>query len=621
MLPSRTQWILPEIDDQQAVTLQKELGVSPILARLLVHRKLGETKQARDFLHPSVEQLHNPMLIKGMDQIIGEICRAIQEQWHISVHCSPSLDAYISASLLINMAVVLGVPREWIRFGETAKEDHLAQTLRLMVDHSIDVSSVESGGNSIVFLSRDSLKEGYPFQQLSCSGLAFKIAQALLGESSYAFLDLAALGTLASRLPLLGENRVIVKSGLDALSRSKNLGIKAFMKTAQLGTRVSPQSIASDILKRLPNHEETVFLFTSDQREELLLACEALTSEWAENGDAFPEVIHIDATSEVKDWTVANIEELQMLAPFGYGNEPPIFMLGQVELESVRSIGLSQQTLKCTLKKEDQSLEAVGRAGLGDSISFISKHAVANIVGEPVIHEWNGIRKPQFFIQDLSIPHPQIFDYRGTNDKLQKIRAFSEPNSIVLCFRKESLAELAGFAGADHPKIILTAKEEQLQFNSFIPSVFWYDMPSSMDELKTVFRLLPDYGRLYCLFGSEHRNRLASIPSREQFKWLYAWMKSKQFLRAEAIPALAKSRGISENALQFMFQVFMELGFMKYERCFFELVPSPHKKELTMAKAYQSKQQELKLETEILYSSFEVLCQSINQDKILHSKL
>ncbi|MEW9667247.1 single-stranded-DNA-specific exonuclease C-terminal domain-containing protein [Ammoniphilus sp. 3BR4] len=618
MLPSRTNWIIPEIDEQQAESLQKELGISSVLAKLLVSRQLGEPAQAKDFLHPSVAHLHNPLSIRGMEGVVSKILRAIQEQWRISVRCSRSLDAYISASLLMKMIEAGGGLREWIQFTDTEMEDQLLGSIRLVVDSPSD--------SHVISLHPESLKDGYPFPQLSCSGLAFKVAQALLGESAYALLDLAALGTIASGLPLVGENRVIVKTGLDMLPRSKNLGIKLLIQTARLSARVSSQALAATILRRIPKDKEAVFLLTSDQREELLKACEALSSEWTED-DLLPReisplssgVAHIDATSHIGDWTVANIEELQLLAPFGCGNEPPIFLLNQVELDNVRSIGLSQQDLKCTIIKEDQAIEAVGSDGLGSSASFISKNAVADAVGEPVIHEWNGVRKPQFLILDLRISHCQVFDYRGTKDKLQKIRFFSEPDSIVLCFRNESLAELAGLVGAEHPKVIQVEKEEQLQFKGFIPSVFWYDMPNSLEELKRVFRLLPEYGRLYCLFGSEHRNRLASIPSRDQFKWLYGWMKNRQSLRAEAIPALAKSRGISENALQFMFQVFLELGFLKYERALFELVPTPEKKELTMSKAYRSKQNELELETEILYSSFEVLCEVINQGKIIHS--
>ncbi|MCX5680790.1 MAG: single-stranded-DNA-specific exonuclease RecJ, partial [Candidatus Omnitrophica bacterium] len=84
----------------------------------------------------------------------------------------------------------------------------------------------------------------YPFGSLAAVALAFKVAQALLGASYKENLDLVALGTIADVVPLYGENRIFVKLGLTAIEKTKNLGLKALIKTARIkGKRITPRFV------------------------------------------------------------------------------------------------------------------------------------------------------------------------------------------------------------------------------------------------------------------------------------------------------------------------------------------------------------------------------------------
>ncbi|WP_164984828.1 single-stranded-DNA-specific exonuclease C-terminal domain-containing protein [Ammoniphilus sp. CFH 90114] len=623
MLPSRTQWVTPEIDEQAVATLQREIGISSVLARLLVHRQLHNPEQARTFLHPSLDHLHSPNVIPGIEMNVARIQKRMEEKKPIVVECALYLDSVIAASLLINLIIAAGGPKELVQV-YAAKQERIPATEEFVVTVGIFEETVHK---EKIIIHPDILKGESPFPRLSCSGIAYKFAQALLGESSQQFLDLAALGTLAAQSSLIGENRIMVKFGLDSLKRSKNIGIKALVKAIRLNKQVAPQLMAVTILNNISAQMELVHLLTADPGDDLASIVEALfqnskesVQHVQEETDSLATRVDIDAESRVSDWNLATIEGLELLAPFGSGNLPPMFIIRQAELRDIRQVGLGQQDLKCTLIQEDVGIEAVGSDGLGQIVPQVSKNAVADIVGEPAIHEWNGVRRPQFLIRDLAIHHSQIFDYRGTNHKLDKIKKFAEPNSVFLCFRKESLAELSALVeGKKNYQVCLVPDEQHLYLHEFIPTLFWYDMPHSMDELRKVLRELPQYGRLYCLFGSDHRNQLASIPSRDQFKWLYGLLRTRQSLRVESIPAVAKARGVSENAIDFMIQVFLELGFLKYERSLIEVVPTPEKKDLAESHSYKMKQHELVMETEILYSNFEVLCQIINQDKIIHN--
>jgi len=76
----------------------------------------------------------------------------------------------------------------------------------------------------------------YPYKELSAAGLVFKLSQVLIGEVAFEFLDLVALSTISDIAPLTGENRILVKRGLELLSERKNTGIKALSEVAKMKT-------------------------------------------------------------------------------------------------------------------------------------------------------------------------------------------------------------------------------------------------------------------------------------------------------------------------------------------------------------------------------------------------
>src|SRR5690606_1713514 len=95
-------------------------------------------------------------------------------------------------------------------------------------------------------------EDGYPFQELSGAGVAFKLAHALYGKVPEHLLDLAAIGTVADLVPLRGENRLLVKKGLEKLQTTERPGIQALLKKSGIGFQsVNEDSIAFAIGPRI----------------------------------------------------------------------------------------------------------------------------------------------------------------------------------------------------------------------------------------------------------------------------------------------------------------------------------------------------------------------------------
>jgi len=280
-------WILLISDDSQAQALAEAAAISPVLARLLLHRGIGDADAVARFLRPSLDHLHSPYLMTGMSAAVERLSAAIANCEQVLIYGDYDVDGTTAVVILKTAIELCGgragfhVPHR-IRDGYGMKDDVIeraaAEGVRLIisVDTGIRAFSAAEAARRVgvdLIVTDHHLPEAsqgvpaalsvlnpnqsgceYPCKALCGAGVAFKLAQALLANNGRerllpSFLKMVAIATIADAVPLVGENRVFAKLGLEGLRRPVNAGLKALLEVAQLnGSRAL---VASDVAFRL----------------------------------------------------------------------------------------------------------------------------------------------------------------------------------------------------------------------------------------------------------------------------------------------------------------------------------------------------------------------------------
>ena len=324
-------WLIPRIDGQQARRLAAALGVSPAAARVLLHRGYGDAEVARRFLRPSLEDLHDPRLMLGLEPALERLRCAIAAREKILLYGDYDVDG-TTAVVILQTALELAGGQAGFHIPHRLKDGYGMQTdvveraasegftLLVSVDTGIRAGEVvrraaELGIDVIVtdhhppdaelppalaVLNPKQPGCSYPEKDLCGVGVAFKLVQALLGSLGWppeklarmlqSFLKLVAIGTVADVVPLTGENRVLVKHGLAELRAVRNPGLRALLEVAgfapgdvptagQVAFRIAPRLNAAG---RMAEADRVIrLLTTADEAEARRIAGElhALNAE------------------------------------------------------------------------------------------------------------------------------------------------------------------------------------------------------------------------------------------------------------------------------------------------------------------------------------------------------
>ena len=261
-------WQIREQDSISQDRLMKAISISPIIAQLLVNRNIKTVKDAEFFLNPSLLNLHDPFLMKSMAQAVARIKRAISGKEKILIYGDYDVDG-ISATALLS-TVLKRLKADVDTFIPSRLEDgyglsaqnissihkrgiELIITVDCGITAIVEVDILNSLGIDIIITDHHTpgdklpdtdiilnpLQEGcsYPDKNLAGVGVAFKLASGLLGKDDnwlYEQLDLVSLGTVADVVPLIGENRILVKNGLSELTHTKKEGLRALIEESYL---------------------------------------------------------------------------------------------------------------------------------------------------------------------------------------------------------------------------------------------------------------------------------------------------------------------------------------------------------------------------------------------------
>jgi single-stranded-DNA-specific exonuclease len=279
---------IPRYDLAGALRLSRELGVSHVLAQILVRRGLSDPQAAREFLDCSTQ--HPPAAFAGLPRAVAAIERQVAQAGRITVHGDYDVDGVCATAVMVRALQARGAQADWFLPSRTqdgygltgATLSRLAARgtkLLLTVDCGItaveEVELARQAGIEVVITDHHRPRPdgrlpdcpilhpavcGYPCPELCATAVAYKLALALGSPTAQEDLDLVALATVADLMPLRDENRYLVRAGLRALAGTAKVGLRALMEVARcdpsaldsgtLGFRLAPRINAAGRLAR-----------------------------------------------------------------------------------------------------------------------------------------------------------------------------------------------------------------------------------------------------------------------------------------------------------------------------------------------------------------------------------
>ena len=261
-------WIIEKNTDNRTIKqLSKELNVNKIISSMLVKRGIKTFNQAKDFFRPNINQLHDPFLMKDMNEAVNRILQAIENKEPMMIFGDYDVDGTSSVALLSSFLKDIGaklstyipdrnnegygISLKAIDLAEKNKEtliialdcgikanDQVQYALKKEIDFIIcdhhNPSNQLPNAYAILNPKRKDCK--YPFKELCGCGVGFKLIQAinqrkgLEMENIIHYLDLVAVAIAADIVPLIGENRILTYVGLQVINSNPRLGLHCLLQ-------------------------------------------------------------------------------------------------------------------------------------------------------------------------------------------------------------------------------------------------------------------------------------------------------------------------------------------------------------------------------------------------------
>ncbi|MFT8391276.1 MAG: single-stranded-DNA-specific exonuclease RecJ [Sporolactobacillus sp.] len=355
MLKAKYRWVSQAVDQARAEALAAACHVSLMTAQLLILRGAGTPDCADLFLHPEKDAFHDPFEMRGMDKAVARIRQAIANHQDVRIFGDYDVDGVTATSLFVRALRQAKASVSWFipnRFRDgygpnvSAVEAAAEAGVRLIVTVDSGIAAPapaararELGIDYIVtdhhqpppdlpeaFAVLNPKQPGcpYPFKELSGAGVVLKIVQALFPDEQFdpRWLDLAAIGTIADLVPLLGENRKIACQGLKQINGGSYAGINALKKQAGTAERVDSEAVGFQLgprlnaAGRLEDAAPAMQLLLTDDQEEAARAAQQL-DELNRDRKALVETITEQADSQAQPY-VARGDRALVLAGAGW---------------------------------------------------------------------------------------------------------------------------------------------------------------------------------------------------------------------------------------------------------------------------------------------------------------
>jgi len=324
-------WKFREHDEGQVRDLSDALGVTSVTAAVLCHRKISSPEEGRIFLEAGLSDLRNPLEIPGIVPSAERVIAALEANERICIFGDYDVDGVTATALIVRVLRHLGgdvicfLPHR-MEHGYGLHREVIPRIIEagtkllITVDNGIsareEIALAQDAGIDVIVTDHHEPPESLPetpylvnpkmqmkgaghFAVLSGVGLAFALMvaiRALLREKNSSgryelpnlreFLDLVAIGTIGDVVPLVGENRILVRHGLSEIGRSKHRGVRALVNAAGIqGPDVSPGQVGFTLAPRinaagrLGDATLALRMLISDDRDEVVEIAGMLNAE------------------------------------------------------------------------------------------------------------------------------------------------------------------------------------------------------------------------------------------------------------------------------------------------------------------------------------------------------
>lgn len=304
-------WQIYQEDEEKIKELEEKFQINGLLARILVNRGIIEENQIKKFLNPKRNDFYNPYEMPDMEIAVERILKAIEQKEKIIIYGDYDVDGITSVTVLKSFLEERGIAiseyipnrlEEGYGLNKTAVEEIAKKGNKLMITVDCGISAIEEveyanqlgietivtdhhepGNelpNAIAVVDTKRKDNKYPFRNLAGVGVVFKLIQAIsmklgLEEKEYLkYLDIVCIGTISDIVPLVDENRVIVKLGLKLVEQTKNLGLRAILQSSGY-SKIDSNTISFGVAPRINacgrmgHQEEALELFLSKEIEEV----------------------------------------------------------------------------------------------------------------------------------------------------------------------------------------------------------------------------------------------------------------------------------------------------------------------------------------------------------------
>ncbi|MFA7309161.1 MAG: single-stranded-DNA-specific exonuclease RecJ [Patescibacteria group bacterium] len=491
-----------------------------ILAQIFFNRNITTEQEKNDFLNPEYEQLRDPFLLKNMDIAVSRLVLALKEKHRIVIFGDYDVDGCTATAILYRALRSYGgsvsyyIPdRMKEGYGMTKVAiDHLIDRgtdLIITVDngtasydevgyakeHNIDViitdhhEVTKEVPQALAVINPKQLDDPYPFEGICGATVAFKLVCALtmrLGEKDDSirleqlkwYLDLVAIGTVADVMPLIDENRILVKYGLMVLKKTRNPGIKAIAKVAgielekvdvrTIGFAFAPRINAAGRMTHAENALKLLLTDNPAEAEMLALRLEQLNRQRQETVKSHIDNVKLELYSRDKIDSVLVLHDASWTSGIlgliaGRVSEEfsrPVFCLaeeGGMFKGSARSsvdfhIVEAMKAVSETLVKFGGHKQAGGFTVTHDHYEIFKQSLIS--YGDLVLHDDNKVREIQVDAEiDTSRITKKLFR------DLQKLQPFGQKNPDPVFAAHAMLVTETKLVGADLKHLKITLKD------------------------------------------------------------------------------------------------------------------------------------------------------------------